>query len=77
MSVLGEAREGVFPTALREQRVAPGIYDRRMPDGVGRLLPFRHILHGAGIVVVVAVIAAIILVRMWPQIIAWIESRRR
>ena len=39
---------------------AGGIYDRGMADGVGRLLPFRHILHGAGIVVVVAVIAAII-----------------
>jgi hypothetical protein len=48
-----------------------------MLDGVGRLLPFRHILHGAGIVVVVAVFAAIILVRLWPRIIAWIESRRR
>ena len=44
--------------------------------GVGRLLPFRHVLHGTGIVVVAAVIAAIILVRMWPQIVAWIESRQ-
>jgi hypothetical protein len=44
--------------------------------GIGRSLLLRHLAHGAGIVVVVALIAAIILVRIWPQIVAWIENRR-
>jgi hypothetical protein len=28
-------------------------------------------------VVVIAVVAAIILVRLWPRLVAWIENRQR
>jgi len=48
-----------------------------MPLGIGRHLLFRHLLHGTGIVAIIAVIASIVLVRLWPQITAWIERRRR
>jgi hypothetical protein len=53
------------------------IYDRPVTLGIGRHLLLRHLVHGTGIVVIVAVIAAIALVRLWPQITAWIENRRR
>jgi hypothetical protein len=55
---------------------AVATYDWPMLLGIGRGLLLRHLAHGAGIVVVVALIAAIILVRIWPQIVAWIENRR-
>ena len=45
--------------------------------GAGRGFLIRHFAHGAGLVIMVAVIAVIILARLWPQFIAWIENRQR
>lgn len=47
-----------------------------MPLGAGLFL-LRHLARGGGVVVIVAVFAAIALVRLWPQIRDWLERRRR
>jgi hypothetical protein len=43
---------------------------------VGRHLLFRQ-LGASGLILVVALLAAVILVRSWPQITDWIERRWR
>ncbi len=48
-----------------------------MELAAGRGFLIRHAAHGAGLVVIVAVVAAFVLVRFWPRIVSWFENRRR
>jgi len=47
-----------------------------MPLALGRFLFFREVTHGHWIPVV-AVVAVGLLLRFWPRIVVWFESRRR
>jgi hypothetical protein len=48
-----------------------------MALGAGGGFLIRHLVHGKGLVVTVAVIAAIMLARLWPLLVSWIERHRR
>ena len=44
-----------------------------MVVALGRFYLLRH----GGIVGIVAVVAVVLILRFWPQFIAWLENRRR
>lgn len=46
-----------------------------MPLALGGHFLFREISHGSWIVVV-AIVAVLLLLRFWPQVVAWLERRR-
>jgi len=47
-----------------------------MPVAIGGHFLFREISHGSWLGVA-AVIAILLLLRFWPQVVAWVEQRRR
>jgi hypothetical protein len=47
-----------------------------MPFALGRHLLFREISKG-GWIAIVALVAIVLLVRFWPQVVAWVEHRWR
>ncbi|MGD9735329.1 MAG: hypothetical protein AB7V58_06955 [Solirubrobacterales bacterium] len=48
-----------------------------MPLALGQRILLHHALRGGGLVLILAVIAVVLLVRFWPQIVAWWERRGR
>ncbi|HEX5526682.1 MAG TPA: hypothetical protein VFX44_05730 [Solirubrobacterales bacterium] len=46
-----------------------------MPLALGQRLLFHQLFRGGGWLVTVAIIAAVLLLRFWPMIVAWIERR--
>jgi hypothetical protein len=46
-----------------------------MPLGFGGHFAFRQLLHGGGLLVVLAAVAMVLLVLCWPRITTWIERR--
>jgi hypothetical protein len=48
-----------------------------MPLALGQRILFDHAIHGGGVVLIIAVVAIVLLVRFWPAIVRWWESRGR
>ncbi|MGE5407292.1 MAG: hypothetical protein ACM3NV_01640 [Syntrophothermus sp.] len=46
-----------------------------MPPALGQRILFHHALRG-GLVFIVAAVVALLLIRFWPAIVAWLQRRR-
>jgi hypothetical protein len=47
-----------------------------MPLALGQRILFHH-AFGGGVVAILAVVAIVLLVRFWPAIVRWFETRGR
>jgi hypothetical protein len=55
---------------------APSYHRSSMPFALGGHFLYREISKGNW-VVIVALVAVVVLLRFWPQVVAWVEQRRR
>jgi hypothetical protein len=47
-----------------------------MPLALGQRILLHHAFRGGGIVVIVAIVLVVLLIRFWPAIVRWWETRR-
>lgn len=48
-----------------------------MPLALGQRIFLHQALHGGGIVLILAIVAVVLLVRFWPAIVRWWQTRGR